>query len=155
MYPYVIEKTKNNYSAFFIDASCVATAKNKRELKDKLSKALAIYILEAAKYGQRIESTPAENIDLSEYEISLDDKGVELDYLEPAPVNPTSLAIDETIKTLGMTEAEVARRMKTSPAALSRITDPFYWGHSMTMLKKFADSIGAKINISFPVEKVS
>lgn len=155
MYPYIVEKAKNNYSGFFIDASCVATAKTKSELKDKLAKALAIYILEAAKYGQHIKPTLTDNIDLSEYEISLGNKGVELDYLEPAPVNPTSLAIDETIKTLGMTEAEVARRMKTSSAALSRITDPFYWGHSMTMLKKFADSVGAKINISFPVEKIS
>ena len=154
-YPYVIEKAKNNYAGFFIDASCVATANTKEELKEKLSRGLAIYILEARKYGQHPSPTPEKNIDLSEYGISLDNEGVELGYTEPASINPTSLAIDQAIKAVGITEAEVARRMGTSRSALSRITDPFYWGHTMTMLKKFADSIGAKIEVSFPIEKTT
>jgi hypothetical protein len=33
-----------------------------------------------------------------------------------------------------LSEAEAARRMGTSRAALTRITDPFYWGHSFSML---------------------
>jgi antitoxin component HigA of HigAB toxin-antitoxin module len=91
-------------------------------------------------------ATPKDALDLSEYE----PEAYEIADVEPALLNPISLEIERAIRKTGMTEAEVARRMGTSRASLTRITDPFYWGHSLSMLRRFAEAVGAEVKLEFP-----
>lgn len=61
-----------------------------------------------------------------------------LHWVEPLTPNPISIAIEQALRRSGKTAAAVARLMETSPAALHRMTDPRYDGHSLQSLKKLA-----------------
>ena len=48
-----------------------------------------------------------------------------------------------------MTQAALARLVKTTLSVISRLEDADYEGHSLTMLKRIADALGAKLSVSF------
>lgn len=37
--------------------------------------------------------------------------------------------------------------MGTGHAAISRMADPFYWGHSVSTLRKLADVLGLQVEV--------
>lgn len=59
-------------------------------------------------------------------------------WITPRTPNPVSVAIKQAIKRSGQTASEIARQMQTSPAAITRMTDPSYEGHSLPGLRKLA-----------------
>ncbi|WP_158591551.1 helix-turn-helix domain-containing protein [Deinococcus cavernae] len=69
-------------------------------------------------------------------------------FLEPAEMNPVSVEVERAVQASGLTDSELARRMGTSPAAVGRMQDYFYWGHSLATLRKLADALGIKLEIS-------
>ncbi|MDQ3458996.1 MAG: type II toxin-antitoxin system HicB family antitoxin [Deinococcota bacterium] len=145
-YPFVIEKAPRNYAGFFPDIPGVATAKTKEELKERMAEVLALTLDELRASAAAIPApTPLDKLDVSEYE---PEEPFEIAEVEPAPMNPVSLEIERAIRAAGLSESEVARRIGTSRAAMTRITNPFYWGHSLSTLHKLADALGAQLEVS-------
>jgi transcriptional regulator with XRE-family HTH domain len=52
----------------------------------------------------------------------------------------------------GLSQAELAKRVHTSPSVISRLEDAEYKGHSLGMLRKIAKALGREVRVVF-VEK--
>jgi ribosome-binding protein aMBF1 (putative translation factor) len=51
-------------------------------------------------------------------------------------------------KAAGLSQKELARRLKTSQQQISRIESPAYEGHSLSMLRRVAYTLGAKVHVT-------
>jgi transcriptional regulator with XRE-family HTH domain len=49
----------------------------------------------------------------------------------------------------GLTQKELARRLKTSQQQISRLKSPGYEGHSLSMLRRVARALRAKVRVVF------
>lgn len=49
----------------------------------------------------------------------------------------------------GLTQAQLARRVGTSPSVISRLEDADYEGHSLSMLRRIAAAVGKRVEIRF------
>ena len=49
----------------------------------------------------------------------------------------------------GLSQKELARKLKTSQQQISRLESPSYEGHSLSMLRRVADALGATVRVSF------
>lgn len=47
----------------------------------------------------------------------------------------------------GLTQAQLAKLVGTSPSVISRLEDSDYQGHSLTMLKRIAEALGKKVEV--------
>jgi transcriptional regulator with XRE-family HTH domain len=47
----------------------------------------------------------------------------------------------------GMSQKELAKRLKTSQQQISRLESPSYEGHSLSMLRRIADVLGATVHV--------
>jgi ribosome-binding protein aMBF1 (putative translation factor) len=65
-------------------------------------------------------------------------------------------AIYDLREAAGLSQAELARMVGTSPSVISRLEDADYHGHSLSMLRRVADALGKRIEFRFvdkqPVE---
>jgi transcriptional regulator with XRE-family HTH domain len=50
-------------------------------------------------------------------------------------------------KESGLSQKELARRVGTSQQQISRLESPSYEGHSLSMLRRVADVLGANVNV--------
>jgi ribosome-binding protein aMBF1 (putative translation factor) len=55
----------------------------------------------------------------------------------------------------GLSQKDLARKLKTSQQQVSRLESPEYEGHSLSMLRRVAEALGATIYISFESKKSS
>lgn len=53
----------------------------------------------------------------------------------------------------GLSQKELAKLLKTSQQQISRLESPGYEGHSLSMLRRVAEALHAKINVVFEPEK--
>jgi len=54
----------------------------------------------------------------------------------------------------GLSQKELARKLKTSQQQISRLESPAYEGHSLSMLRRVARALGAQLRVVFePVEE--
>lgn len=138
----IINKGPNNWGALTPELHCVGTAKTREALIEQASEAIAL-ALEEAPHEATISSL--EQVDA---EIRADlPEDYEVVFLEPAPMNPVSVEVERAIAASGLSYREVARRMETGHAAISRMTNPFYWGHSVSALRKLAEVLGLKVEL--------
>ena len=49
----------------------------------------------------------------------------------------------------GFSQKDPARKLKTSQQQISRLESPSYEGHSLRMLRRVAESLGATVHIVF------
>lgn len=49
----------------------------------------------------------------------------------------------------GLTQRELAKKVGTTPSAISRLESPGYQGHSLSMLRKLADALNTTLDIRF------
>lgn len=49
----------------------------------------------------------------------------------------------------GLSQKELARKLHTSQQNISRLESPAYEGHSLTMLRRVADVLGATVDVTF------
>lgn len=144
-YPFVIEPAANNLAASAVQFATLATADSRVKLERLLAEQLA---LELHSYAHRNQTPPlplnAKKIDLSGYEA-----GSVVVYIEPAPLNPVSLTLTAELERSGVKPSELARRLGTSRSVVSRLTNPFYWGHSVKTLNRVAEVLGAELTLSF------
>jgi len=55
----------------------------------------------------------------------------------------------------GMSQKELARKLKTSQQQISRLESPSYEGHSLSMLRRVAKVLRAKVRVVFEPESGS
>jgi transcriptional regulator with XRE-family HTH domain len=56
-------------------------------------------------------------------------------------------------KASGLSQKELAKRVGTSQQQISRLESPSYEGHSLSMLRRVADVLGARIHIEIQPKK--
>jgi transcriptional regulator with XRE-family HTH domain len=49
----------------------------------------------------------------------------------------------------GLSQKDLARKLKTSQQNISRLESPSYEGHSLSMLRRVAEVLGATVRVSF------
>ena len=49
----------------------------------------------------------------------------------------------------GLTQRQLAAKLKTSPSVVRRLEDADYEGHSLAMLRRIAEVLGKRIEIRF------
>ena len=54
-----------------------------------------------------------------------------------------------TQKPWKMRQAELARRIGSSRSAVNRLVNPFYWGHSLDVLRRVAEALDAEVQVKF------
>jgi transcriptional regulator with XRE-family HTH domain len=52
----------------------------------------------------------------------------------------------------GLSQAQLAARLKTSQQQISRLESPGYEGHSLSMLRRVARALNARVRVSFELE---
>lgn len=109
------------------------------------SEALALYFVETQSSPNpqyaKLQDVPASVYRHFDYPIAT--------TIAPAAMNPVSLEIEQMIERSGLTQTEISQRMGTSGAALSRLKNPFYWGHSLETLRKLAHATGQQLEVKF------
>jgi transcriptional regulator with XRE-family HTH domain len=56
-------------------------------------------------------------------------------------------------KASGLSQKELAKRVGTSQQQISRLESPSYEGHSLSMLRRVADVLGARVHIEIQPKK--
>ncbi len=56
-------------------------------------------------------------------------------------------------KACGLSQKELAKRVRTSQQQISRLESPSYEGHSLSMLRRVADVLGATIHVEIESKK--
>jgi antitoxin HicB len=141
----LIEKNKKGnrvyFSGFCYDIPVFVVSKPNRDaVLESLREGLALALLHLEEEEKPIPKPKAKESKKQ----SLSDEFI---WLEPAPVNPVSLEVESYIKSLGISQAEAARRIGTSRAALNRLTNPFYWGHNVSSLRQLTQTLGGTVEI--------
>jgi transcriptional regulator with XRE-family HTH domain len=49
----------------------------------------------------------------------------------------------------GLSQRDLARKLKTSQQQISRLESPSYEGHSLSMLRRVAEALGATVHVAF------
>jgi antitoxin HicB len=151
----VVEGEGDNYGAFVPDVlGAVGAGDTLEQAVASLAESLAIQLEDLRERGLELPArTPKDQLDLSEFE---PDEPYQVVEVTPAPMNPVSLAIERALECSATTKAELARRMGIPRSNATRITDPFYWGHSSDTLRKVAQALGAEMQVTFePREEVA
>src|SRR5712664_3358385 len=55
----------------------------------------------------------------------------------------------------GLSQKELARKLKTSQQNISRLESPSYEGHSLTMLRRVAEVLGATVRVTLAPKEES
>ena len=59
-----------------------------------------------------------------------------------------ALQISALREKAGLSQKDVARKLKTSQQQISRLESPSYEGHSLSMLRRVADVLGATVRVT-------
>jgi antitoxin HicB len=144
----VIERAPGNYSGFVPDVpGAVGIGDSRETALSSLSQGLALALHDLCERGLPIPA-PSDRaaLDLSRYEPA---EPYEMVTVAPAMLNPVSLEIEKAIESAGLTRAELGRRMGVPRSVVSRITDPFYFGHSVNTLNRVARALSLKVSVRF------
>lgn len=139
----IISKGPNNWGALTPELHCIGTAKSREDLLRQAAEAIALALEDQPGHVASVTSLEQVDADIhaelpSDYEVV---------FLVPAPMNPVSAEVARAIEASGLSYREVARQMGTGHAAISRMADPFYWGHSVTSLRKLAEVLGLSVEV--------
>ena len=52
----------------------------------------------------------------------------------------------------GLSQRDLARKLKTSQQQISRLESPSYEGHSLSMLRRVAEALGATVHVAFETD---
>lgn len=55
----------------------------------------------------------------------------------------------------GLSQKELARKLKTSQQQVSRLESPGYAGHSLTMLRRVAKALNARVRVTIEAKKAA
>ena len=148
----IIEGEGDNYGAFAPDVGgAVGAGSSAEEALAGVRESLAVMLADLEARGEPLPApTPRDRLD-SEF----GPEPYHFALVEPLTLSPVSLAIEGALKRSDISKAELARRMNIPRSTASRITDPFYWGHSSDTLRRVAEALNADMRVTFqPKETV-
>ncbi len=61
----------------------------------------------------------------------------------------TAIKVYDARTAAGLTQEQLAKRLRTSQSVISRIEDADYDGHSLTLLKRIAGALGQRLRVEF------
>lgn len=143
MYLTIITSGKHHWNALVPELSCIGTAPTRDHLIHQTREAIALALEDQPEHRPRLRGRDDLGADL----LADLDGHEELLFLPPAEMNPVSLEIEQALAAAGITQAELARRLGTSRSAVSRLVNPFYWGHSLDMLRRVARALEAELEV--------
>jgi transcriptional regulator with XRE-family HTH domain len=86
-----------------------------------------------------------------DFDRHLDDRLMERDFAErfrkTGDARGVALQLTTLRKKAGLSQAELARRVGTSQQQISRLESPKYEGHSLSMLRRVAEVLGAGVSV--------
>lgn len=143
MYLTIMSSGERNWNAIVPELHCIVTARNREDLLRLTRESIALALEDQPKSEPQVRSLEDLDADFrSELEGS-----EEISFFAPAEMNPVSLEIEQAMKAAGLTQAELARRLGTSRSAVNRLVNPFYWGHSLDMLRRVAAALEAELEV--------
>jgi antitoxin HicB len=139
----VLSKVRNGYSGSFPDLpGLVSSGKDEATARLHLSEALALHLYQMQLDGDDLPVKRTKRVaDLGPDE--------QLVQVEPAPINPVSLLLGDLFESSGRTLTDLAPILGMKRPALSRLQDPFYWGHSLATLRTIAERLDRTVEVSF------
>lgn len=142
----LISKANKNYSGWLLDfeGAVMATGKTPEEVATRLAQALV-------SYGEELGELPAPRAQDLSNEGTSELIDLQTRWVSPAEENPVSLELARVLEQSGLSGAEVARRMGLPRQAVSRMVNPFYWGHNVSSLRRFAEAVGGKLEVRVEV----
>lgn len=142
MYMCLLEKLDDNYSGFVPDVpTVVASGRTRNDVIEALAEGLHTY-------SKHAKLPPAAS-SLADLEEEFRKENVEFAEVAPAKDDPVSQALDNLFQKEKVTHREVAERLGISRAAVSRLANPYYHGHSLDSLRKVARALGYELEVSF------
>ena len=90
--------------------------------------------------------TPAANFDLY-LEEQLKDPDFAERYERAGEAWDVALQLTDLREEAGISQAELARRLKTTQQQISRLESPSYEGHSLSMLRRVAAVLHARVRV--------
>ena len=139
----IISAGPKNWNALVPELSCIITGKDREDLLRLSRESIAI-----ALDGTEIQGATITSVDQLDPELRADlPEGYAVEFLEPTPMNPVSEEIRQALEVTGVSQAELARRLGTSRSAVSRLVNPFYWGHSLDVLRRVAQALDAALEV--------
>ncbi|MBZ9713730.1 type II toxin-antitoxin system HicB family antitoxin [Deinococcus multiflagellatus] len=130
------------WHALVPDLTCIANAKSRERLIELARESIAVALEDGPRPPQ------AASLDDLAPDVRADvPADAELLLLEPAPMNPVSAEIERALERAGVSQAELARRIGSSPAGVNRLVNPFYWGHSLDLLRRVAAALNADLQV--------
>jgi transcriptional regulator with XRE-family HTH domain/predicted RNase H-like HicB family nuclease len=133
-----IEQDGAAWGGFIPELHATATGKNRQQVIDRLSEGATFTFVALTEEGKPIPQPVYQSAQDLSAEERQDVEGMEPTFITPAGISATSVAIGQAIERSGLNRSEVARRMGTSPAAITRITSMFYFDHSLSTLRQLA-----------------
>lgn len=143
MYLTIISSGEHNWNALVPELRCVVTAASRDDLLRLTRESIALALEDQPDTEPRLRTLEDLHADLR----GTLEGTEEVIFLAPAEMNPVSLEIEQALETAGVTQAELARRLGTSRSAVSRLVNPFYWGHSLDMLRRVASALEAELEV--------
>ncbi|MBZ9712119.1 helix-turn-helix domain-containing protein [Deinococcus multiflagellatus] len=144
----IVSAGERNWQALVPELHCIVTASSRDELLRLSRESLAVALEDRTGHQpvvhQLADVAPEVRRELTGTE--------EVLFLDPAPMNPVSLAIQAALDRAGISQAELARRMGTSRSAVHRLLNPFYWGHSLELLRRVAEALDARVHVTFEAQ---
>lgn len=146
-YPFAVVQLEHNWSAGALQWQAAITTASRDELNRLMAQQVALYLYDCELEG----SSPS--IPKPERELPLDtyrdnDHPFDVVYIEPAPLSTFAVAIEKAMREEGISQADLARRMRTPASVVSRITDPLYFGHTSKTLRAVADALGRDLRVT-------
>ncbi len=146
-YPFILEKEGRTYGAIAAQFAALATSTSKKDVLKRAAKVLAVHLFEQQVSGRKVpKPITHDKVDVSDFAES----DYEIVDVEPLDTSARSLELAKLLAESGLTQNEVAKRMRTTQSTVSRLTDPFYFGHSVKSIERFVAALGRRVEISYP-----
>lgn len=143
VWPCVIIKYGNAFTSYPIDLpGCGALGFTMEESLERLSEALTLHLLGMLEDGDEVPDPGSNGYELED--------GGELVQVTPKSPNPVSLSIRAVLHETQLTRTEIANRMGSQKSVITRLADPFYFGHTVASIRSFAKATGRELDIDFP-----
>lgn len=144
-YLIVLEPGPNNWSAYAPDLpGVIAAGKDEKTTERLMREALALHLYEMAQDNDPIleqTSTPEHYPDRESSDVPR--------MVEPAPLNPVSLEVERALRATGKSLRQLSQEIGIAQPTLSRLQNPFYWGHSLASLRQLAAALGVNLQVKF------
>jgi DNA-binding XRE family transcriptional regulator len=105
-----------------------------------------------AKHGDRSRMKRKTNFDLY-LEEQLKDKEFAKRFKKVGEAWDVAIQLAQIRRRTGLSQKELAKRVGTSQQQISRLESPSYEGHTLSMLRRIAEVLGAKVRVEIQKEK--